>query len=1480
MFEQAHLLKLIVLLVSYSSATSVIYNVSPTLESCSVHREPCVTLSQFAANSSQYLQSNTTVTLVLLEGDHTLNTQLMVEGIIAFFIHSQTGLNVTCENGFMMYLRNIGDVQLHNVTFRECKIEVNAVKNFFMINIFFTDFDDTFDEFRVLLLEQTNATILNTTFKIFMNITSGNGILVAISSTVTIREILFDNNIAYFGFAFYHSMVLITQSSFNNNEVSGDSKIWRGKFSHTRGGILYFDKNCSITITASNFTNNIIRGFSDTECTILRGPGGVIITLSRSVEFKFCNFLNNTGSGYIKGGAIHIYIHNQLLHGVASCATIYIHGCIFTNNSAFTGGAVYMHCDYKNDNSIIDISNSNFIENVAQSEGGAVTIGSAHVSIQRSLFLGNVVLNLKASSTRMRGKRGAVSVHKTNLKLFGNKFNNNKAAHGGAVYVFDCNNVFVFDAKFAGNCVNNGNGGAIAIKMIKPYLYTSARRPINITKGSYINNMATGDGGGLYVERGFDSSSTFISSNNFSSNQAKLGSGGALALVDVEEVTVNTNEFDHNLANNGGALSVMLSSYRCCSHSVITNISQCSFSYNRAVRGGAIYMVASRPVYFYSNIIAENLADYGGAVFSDSSRLHVSSKLVTMTNNSAQFSGGAVYLNNSELMCQNGGMISLERNKAKYQGGGIYSSSSSLIINSTVKLPYFINLSQNLGEEGGGLYLCKGSKINIHIFSDAATYIYFTNNRARFGHDLFIFDENFPDTFLPNTSISQCFIQVSQSYSIVPNYTKAIHFENDTLINVMKTNFGICKVGQQLAINELDNLKRVSNIQDPNIDSLSFRLCFCKDGFPDCTYKPPAREMKTFSVEVAMANQFSRMISTNITSDIDGGLLPGNKKNQRIKHSCTDLNFTVYSQSYVQELVMTPHCKTPYHCFNDQIKLSVHVNACIFCPIGFEMLSDEIKGCDCVCDSALMLSGYIVDCDYSTGVILKQHSTAWISYISKKNSSGYLIYHYCPHNYCLPPETMVEINLNLSNGADAQCSNNRGGLLCGACINGSTLSIGNAKCIECDTHWWVVLVVLIICGTLGGIILVASLLVLNLTVAVGTLNGIIFYANIVTTSSNIFFPTNNFLTVFTSWINLELGIDTCLFKGMDAYWKTWIELAFPTYLIALVIIIIIASEKSKRFSNLIGKKNPVATLDTLILLSYVKFLRVIISSYSFAILDYPDHSRRLVWLPDATVQYFSGKHTPLFIAATLVLLVGVAYTSLLLSWQWLLRYQDVKCLALIRNQHLRLFMVPYHAPYKPNHRYWTGLSLLVRIILYVISAATLSLDPTINIVAVGIATSILLLLSTNRPYNKRPIELLEIVSLTNINCFCITTIYVSKAGGQNTVGFISGSVTLLLFLIVLGYHVLTEICFKTQYGRSLKQKFEHKFNITDNYEDSEEVCGEEARIPITYSEVPAPKGDSNCAERKGEVRHTKRKNAFELKMQNSPNSPVPYHLMQ
>ena len=56
-----------------------------------------------------------------------------------------------------------------------------------------------------------------------------------------------------------------------------------------------------------------------------------------------------------------------------------------------------------------------------------------------------------------------------------------------------------------------------------------------------------------------------------------------------------------------------------------------------------------------------------------------------------------------------------------------------------------------------------------------------------------------------------------------------------------------------------------------------------------------------------------------------------------------------------------------------------------------------------------------------------------------------------------------------------------------------------------------------------------------------------FYANIVVANSSTFLPFDeaNFATVFLAWLNLNLGFDICLVKGIDTYMKTWLQLVFP-----------------------------------------------------------------------------------------------------------------------------------------------------------------------------------------------------------------------------------------------------------------------------------------------------------------------------------------------
>ena len=121
------------------------------------------------------------------------------------------------------------------------------------------------------------------------------------------------------------------------------------------------------------------------------------------------------------------------------------------------------------------------------------------------------------------------------------------------------------------------------------------------------------------------------------------------------------------------------------------------------------------------------------------------------------------------------------------------------------------------------------------------------------------------------------------------------------------------------------------------------------------------------------------------------------------------------------------------------------------------------------------------------------------------------------------------------------------------------------------------------------------------------------------------------------------------------YIKTLLQLAFPLYIICLVIVIIKLSYHCDAFGRLIGRRDPVATLATLVLLSYTKLLQTIITTFSSATLNYSDGSKTRVWLPDATIVYFSSKHAVLFFVAILILLASLLYTLLLFSWQWLVR---------------------------------------------------------------------------------------------------------------------------------------------------------------------------------------------------------------------------------
>ena len=390
------------------------------------------------------------------------------------------------------------------------------------------------------------------------------------------------------------------------------------------------------------------------------------------------------------------------------------------------------------------------------------------------------------------------------------------------------------------------------------------------------------------------------------------------------------------------------------------------------------------------------------------------------------------------------------------------------------------------------------------------------------------------------------------------------------------------------------------------------------------------------------------------------------------------------------------------------------------------------------------------------------------------------------------------MNLNIPNGADTQCAYNHSGILCGGCQENFSLSLGSSRCLPCHSHWPAVLVVILLAAIVAGILLVTALLALNMTVVVGLINGFIFYANIVAANSTVFFPSSepNFPSVFVAWLNLDIGIDVCFFDGLDAYTKTWLQLAFPIYIISLVIIVIIVSEYSPRFAGLIGKRDPIATLATLILLSYAKLLSVTITALSFAVLDYPDGSRKTVWLPDGNVLYFRGKHVALALGlvALFIVLIGVPYTIIPFLWQWIVRAPKWKIFKWTRNTKLNAFVSVHHVPYNSRYRYWTGLLLLVRVVLYITASVTVSADPQTSLLLTIFLVSGLFIIKEitgARIYKKSFVNVVEIGLYVNLIALSAFSWYRFKidAEKQTAVAYISTIITFILLFGVIIYHV-------------------------------------------------------------------------------------------
>ena len=128
---------IVMLNISYSSANRTFYIIPSSNISCPV--DPCLTLSQFAQNSSSLLSHTSNATLVFLNGNHRLETNFSVSSINRLHIitnaFSGDAHTISCQNQVSFHFENVTELWISGLMFVGCGSNMfSRIKSFVIEN--------------------------------------------------------------------------------------------------------------------------------------------------------------------------------------------------------------------------------------------------------------------------------------------------------------------------------------------------------------------------------------------------------------------------------------------------------------------------------------------------------------------------------------------------------------------------------------------------------------------------------------------------------------------------------------------------------------------------------------------------------------------------------------------------------------------------------------------------------------------------------------------------------------------------------------------------------------------------------------------------------------------------------------------------------------------------------------------------------------------------------------------------------------------------------------------------------------------------------------------------------------------------------------------------------------------------------------------------------------------------------------------------
>ena len=512
-----------------------------------------------------YLSSN--VTMLASEADNFVN------GIVVDHL-----VNLKCD-GFTINANNLG--RIFNVTSTADKL------NIYNANLINGNADIGGAIYNTGSVYAYNTNFINNTAATMGGAVFNNG-------TLTIQKCIVDNNDItkrtssdsedYGGAAIYNwydSTLFIKNSTISNNlknYKNGDYVVGAvtslGKTIISQNS--YFVNNSgrwggAITTSGSSLPGKKVNELSISDSTFSKNGGlygaGIFIQGSK-FSITSCVFDSNTASGKgnmtpndNNGAAIEVTNTDKAITGTISKST-------FTNNKAQYGGAIDICAG------TIKITNSKFINNSADVEGGAIDIntlnGNPKVTISGSKFinnsapLGGAILNIKDLTVK-----GSTFINNTpntifnwvgdggNLNLNIKTFTDLQNAIGLVTGTITLNQNVAMTAKEAADFTNgitinkditiDGKGHTIDAKNLGRIFNIGEGFTVTLTNATLINGRAT-EGGAIYNDGSLTLSDVKLSDNAADSYGGAVFNNGHLV--------VGNSVFDSNDIVNRGSASV------------------------------------------------------------------------------------------------------------------------------------------------------------------------------------------------------------------------------------------------------------------------------------------------------------------------------------------------------------------------------------------------------------------------------------------------------------------------------------------------------------------------------------------------------------------------------------------------------------------------------------------------------------------------------------------------------------------------------------------------------------------------------------------------------------------------------------------------------------------------------------------------------------------------------------------------------------